>query len=108
MHWPPKFFFNCRCCDELRCTDCDFRIEVFDNFDWHPSTDYLFLRNNMPDRAKLKAKLKKKTGKNNFIIKICYKIFISFQLNSMCIATICCSPPILTLLLNVTFFSLYL
>ena len=53
---------NFRACDKLRCTDCDFKICMFDNFVWDSATDYLFLRNNIPDFSKLKSKLKPKSG----------------------------------------------
>ncbi|KAI3361259.1 hypothetical protein L3Q82_012926 [Scortum barcoo] len=49
-------------CDQLRCTSCDFRVLMFDDFEWDSSCDYLFLRNNMPDRQKLRAKLRKRRG----------------------------------------------
>ncbi|KAM8735699.1 cilia- and flagella-associated protein 418 isoform 3-T3 [Acanthopagrus schlegelii] len=32
-----------RSCDQLRCTSCDFRVLMFDDFEWD-SCDYLFLR----------------------------------------------------------------
>ncbi|XP_068179177.1 cilia- and flagella-associated protein 418 [Antennarius striatus] len=51
-----------RSCDQLRCTSCDFRVLMFDDCEWDLSCDYLFLRNNMPDRQKLRAKLKKRRG----------------------------------------------
>ncbi|XP_070768662.1 cilia- and flagella-associated protein 418 [Enoplosus armatus] len=51
-----------RSCDQLRCTSCDFRVLMFDDCEWDSSCDYLFLRNNMPDRQKLRAKLKKRRG----------------------------------------------
>ncbi|XP_071325536.1 cilia- and flagella-associated protein 418 [Trachinotus anak] len=51
-----------RCCDQLRCISCDFRVLMFDDCEWDSSCDYLFLRNNMPDRQKLRAKLKKRRG----------------------------------------------
>ncbi|XP_033496083.1 cilia- and flagella-associated protein 418 [Epinephelus lanceolatus] len=51
-----------RSCDQLRCTSCDFRVLMFDDCEWDVSCDYLFLRNNMPDRQKLRAKLKKRRG----------------------------------------------
>ena len=61
----PVFFWLVffRCCDSLRCTDCDFCISMFDNYQWHSSTDYLFLRNNMPDYERLKSKLYSSKGK---------------------------------------------
>jgi len=46
-----------RCCSSLRCFNCDFGVEMFDNYRWSPDTDYLFLRNNMPDFAKLQSRL---------------------------------------------------
>ncbi|TKS82686.1 Protein C8orf37 -like protein [Collichthys lucidus] len=51
-----------RSCDQLRCTSCDFRVLMFDDCEWDLSCDYLFFRNNMPDRQKLRAKLKKRRG----------------------------------------------
>ncbi|XP_078108166.1 cilia- and flagella-associated protein 418 isoform X1 [Sander vitreus] len=51
-----------RSCHQLRCTSCDFRVLMFDDCEWDMSCDYLFLRNNMPDRQKLRAKLKKRRG----------------------------------------------
>lgn len=53
---------NKRSCDRLRCTDCDFKVSIFDNYQWHSSIDYLFLRNNIPDFDRLKPKLVKKRG----------------------------------------------
>eukprot|EP00064_Thunnus_orientalis_P018811 superscaffoldBa00004461_g18917 len=32
-----------RSCDQLRCTSCDFRVLMFDDCEWDPSCDYLFL-----------------------------------------------------------------
>ncbi|XP_023144150.1 cilia- and flagella-associated protein 418 isoform X2 [Amphiprion ocellaris] len=49
-----------RSCDQLRCISCDFKVLMFDDCEWDPSCDYLFLRNNMPDREKLRTKLKKR------------------------------------------------
>uniref|UniRef100_A0A3B5L5Q5 Cilia- and flagella-associated protein 418 n=1 Tax=Xiphophorus couchianus TaxID=32473 RepID=A0A3B5L5Q5_9TELE len=51
-----------RSCDQLRCVSCDFRVLMFDDSEWDASCDYLFLRNNVPDRQKLRAKLKKRKG----------------------------------------------
>ncbi|XP_018534230.1 cilia- and flagella-associated protein 418 [Lates calcarifer] len=51
-----------RSCDQLRCISCDFRVLMFDDCEWDSSCDYLFLRNNVPDRHKLRAKLKKRRG----------------------------------------------
>lgn len=46
-----------RSCNKLRCTSCDFKVLSFEDFVWHTSTDYLFLRNNVPDFGRLKTKL---------------------------------------------------
>ncbi|XP_028985334.1 cilia- and flagella-associated protein 418 [Betta splendens] len=51
-----------RSCDRLRCTSCDFQVLSFDDCEWDPSSDYLFFRNNVPDRQKLRAKLNKRRG----------------------------------------------
>ncbi|KAM8870045.1 cilia- and flagella-associated protein 418 [Spinachia spinachia] len=54
-----------RSCDQLRCTSCDFRVLTFDNRVWD-SCDYLFLRNNVPDREKLGARLRRRGGSRAF------------------------------------------
>ncbi|KAK3085850.1 hypothetical protein FSP39_009639 [Pinctada imbricata] len=46
-----------KACDRLRCTSCDFKVYSFDNFQWDSNTDYLFLRNNVPDFHRLKSNL---------------------------------------------------
>uniref|UniRef100_H2ZFB3 Cilia- and flagella-associated protein 418 n=1 Tax=Ciona savignyi TaxID=51511 RepID=H2ZFB3_CIOSA len=46
-----------RCCDQLRCTNCDFHVEQYNNYKWDNTVDYLFLRNNMPDFQKVASKL---------------------------------------------------
>ncbi|XP_068020396.1 cilia- and flagella-associated protein 418 isoform X2 [Melanerpes formicivorus] len=51
-----------RACDQLRCTACDFRVSLFDDYIWDQSCDYLFFRNNMPELSKLRAKMIKKKG----------------------------------------------
>ncbi|XP_010004812.1 PREDICTED: protein C8orf37 homolog [Chaetura pelagica] len=51
-----------RTCDQLRCTACDFRVSLFNDYIWDQSCDYLFFRNNMPDLCKLRAKMTKKKG----------------------------------------------
>ncbi|XP_041649590.1 protein C8orf37 homolog [Cheilinus undulatus] len=51
-----------RSCDQLRCTSCDFRVLMFDDCEWDSSCDYLFFRNNMPERQKLQVKLKRRRG----------------------------------------------
>jgi len=52
-----------RACDRLRCTDCDFKVSIYKDFIWDSSTDYLFLRNNMPDFSRLRAKLIPRSGR---------------------------------------------
>ncbi|XP_076338827.1 cilia- and flagella-associated protein 418-like isoform X2 [Tachypleus tridentatus] len=51
-----------RACSNLRCLSCDFNVTMFDNYCWDQSTDYLFLRNNMPDFQRVKKKLSHKPG----------------------------------------------
>ncbi|XP_064298429.1 cilia- and flagella-associated protein 418 [Phalacrocorax carbo] len=51
-----------RTCDQLRCTACDFRVSLFNDYVWDQSCDYLFFRNNMPELSKLRAKMRKKKG----------------------------------------------
>ncbi|CAN8183819.1 unnamed protein product [Coccothraustes coccothraustes] len=51
-----------RACDQLRCTACDFRVSLFNDYVWDQSCDYLFFRNNMPELSKLRAKMIKKKG----------------------------------------------
>ncbi|XP_071594105.1 cilia- and flagella-associated protein 418 isoform X2 [Heliangelus exortis] len=51
-----------RSCDQLRCTACDFRVSLFNDYIWDQSCDYLFFRNNMPEISKLRAKMIKKKG----------------------------------------------
>mmetsp|Transcript_20386 Transcript_20386/g.47662 ORF Transcript_20386/g.47662 Transcript_20386/m.47662 type:complete len:197 (-) Transcript_20386:200-790(-) len=51
-----------RACDHLRCTKCDFAVLRFLNVTWKPEVDYLFFRNNMPDKAKLATSLGRKSG----------------------------------------------
>ncbi|KAM8810425.1 cilia- and flagella-associated protein 418 [Eudromia elegans] len=51
-----------RTCDQLRCTACDFRVSLYNDYKWDPSCDYLFFRNNMPDLNKLRAKMIRKKG----------------------------------------------
>lgn len=46
-----------RACDNLRCLDCDLAVLAVDGFCWDDTTDYLFLRNNYPDMASLRARL---------------------------------------------------
>ncbi|KAM3680537.1 cilia- and flagella-associated protein 418 isoform 1-T1 [Ammospiza maritima maritima] len=61
-----KSFSDCsslsRACDRLRCTACDFRVSLFNDYVWDQSCDYLFFRNNMPELSKLRAKMIKKKG----------------------------------------------
>nr|XP_023671239.1 protein C8orf37 homolog [Paramormyrops kingsleyae]XP_023671249.1 protein C8orf37 homolog [Paramormyrops kingsleyae]XP_023671261.1 protein C8orf37 homolog [Paramormyrops kingsleyae] len=51
-----------RACNQLRCTSCDFRVTMFDDYEWDPSCDYLFFRNNMPSRERLHCKLRRRRG----------------------------------------------
>lgn len=57
------FINTIRACDNLRCTSCDFRVIFFQDASWHPKSDYLFFRNNVPNLTRLRANLVKKKGK---------------------------------------------
>jgi Retinal Maintenance len=46
----------------LRCTGCDFAVSSFNDVQWSDDTDYLFLRNNMPDFHRVRTKLVPKKG----------------------------------------------
>ncbi|XP_048752920.2 cilia- and flagella-associated protein 418-like isoform X2 [Ostrea edulis] len=60
-------------CDKLRCTSCDFKVCSFDNYEWHPDTDYLFLRNNAPDYHRLKTNLVPKRGSRSYCCQCCLR-----------------------------------
>uniref|UniRef100_A0A8C6T2R1 Cilia- and flagella-associated protein 418 n=1 Tax=Neogobius melanostomus TaxID=47308 RepID=A0A8C6T2R1_9GOBI len=49
-----------RSCDQLRCTSCDFSVLTFDDCEWDSGCDYLFFRNNVPERPKLQSKLRRR------------------------------------------------
>ncbi|XP_028673082.1 cilia- and flagella-associated protein 418 [Erpetoichthys calabaricus] len=66
-----------RSCNRLRCTACDFRVTLFDDFEWHPSCDSLFFRNNMPDPNKLKAKLMKKRGARAYSCQCSWRTIVN-------------------------------
>ncbi|XP_055019457.1 cilia- and flagella-associated protein 418 [Boleophthalmus pectinirostris] len=55
-----------RSCDQLRCMSCDFGVLAFDDFEWDQSCDYLFFRNNVPERSKLQAKLRRSRGVRSY------------------------------------------
>lgn len=45
------------CCDNIRCTKCDFKVSCFTNRAWDSGVDYLFFRNNFPTESKLAPKM---------------------------------------------------
>eukprot|EP00050_Salpingoeca_kvevrii_P003324 m.221710 g.221710 ORF g.221710 m.221710 type:complete len:169 (+) comp10811_c1_seq4:319-825(+) len=49
-------------CDKLRCTACDFKVCIFDDYRWSDECQYLFFRNNIPDFDKLKPMLHNAPG----------------------------------------------
>jgi hypothetical protein len=49
--------FSRSACDSLLCSQCNFKVLVFLHGSWDKSVDYMFVRNNMPNVDKLKAKL---------------------------------------------------
>ncbi|KAF0032055.1 hypothetical protein F2P81_016610 [Scophthalmus maximus] len=48
------------------------RVLMFDDCAWDSSCDYLFLRNNAPDRQKLRAKLKTRRGSRAYACQCCW------------------------------------
>lgn len=44
-------------CDALLCSQCNFKVLSFADRRWQAAADYLFLRNNMPNRDKLATRL---------------------------------------------------
>ena len=44
-----------RACDNLLCLSCNLPVVSLDNLQWDSSTDYLFLRNNIPNVSKLRG-----------------------------------------------------
>ena len=50
------------CCDQLRCTRCDFKVLHFRDAEWFGDADYMFFRNCYPDTEKLGEKLKRRPG----------------------------------------------
>jgi hypothetical protein len=55
-----------RSCSSLRCTSCDFDIVWFDRSKWSAQVDYIFLRNNHPNKKKLKIKIDTATNSRAF------------------------------------------
>lgn len=51
-----------KACNNIRCTSCDFKVLMFDGCKWRDCADYLFFRNNMPDRLKLQPNLREDPG----------------------------------------------
>ncbi|RYG69692.1 hypothetical protein EON64_02085 [archaeon] len=49
--------FSKYACDCLLCVHCNFRVVHFMHSTWDGSIDYMFVRNNMPNRDKLSRKL---------------------------------------------------
>lgn len=44
-------------CGNLRCNECDFTVVQFMGKTWSSSVDYMFFRENMPNEAKLRARM---------------------------------------------------
>ncbi|KAF4798049.1 protein C8orf37 [Turdus rufiventris] len=57
-----------RTCDQLRCTACDFRVSLFNDYIWDQSCDYLFFREAIPQSSPVVGSLAEKryghTGEN--------------------------------------------
>ncbi len=48
-------------CSNFRCIKCDFKCEYFQDNEWGKGAEYIFFRNNMPNRSKLSAILTSKS-----------------------------------------------
>ena len=46
-----------RSCDRLLCLQCNIPVISIDHVEWDQSTDYLFLRNNVPNIDKLRGNI---------------------------------------------------
>jgi len=53
-------FSKCAC-DRLRCLKCNFEAIQFSGQEWSSNVDYMFFRNNMPNREKLSPQLLQKS-----------------------------------------------
>ncbi|XP_065913362.1 cilia- and flagella-associated protein 418-like [Dysidea avara] len=62
-----------RACDQLLCTQCDFKVVSFDDYQWSSDCDYLFFRNNAPDFARLRVKLNKMKGSRAYACQCSWK-----------------------------------
>ncbi|TYZ57946.1 hypothetical protein PybrP1_003574 [[Pythium] brassicae (nom. inval.)] len=49
-------------CSNLRCNECDFTVVQFFGKKWNASADYMFFRENVPNEAKLRAKMDSAPG----------------------------------------------
>mmetsp|Transcript_6606 Transcript_6606/g.9141 ORF Transcript_6606/g.9141 Transcript_6606/m.9141 type:complete len:267 (-) Transcript_6606:62-862(-) len=54
--------FSKAVCDNLRCLQCNFTVHWFADSCWDETVDYMFVRNNMPNDAKLSSKLVVRPG----------------------------------------------
>jgi len=54
--------FSKSACDQLLCSQCNFRILFFLNFEWDTKVEYMFFRNNMPNVEKLSVMLLPREG----------------------------------------------
>lgn len=54
------------CCDNIRCTKCDFKVCCFANRAWDSGVDYLFFRNNFPTDSKLAPMMLKQAASSAY------------------------------------------
>ncbi|KAH9515687.1 hypothetical protein Btru_011741 [Bulinus truncatus] len=86
---------NRRSCDQLRCTACDFKVCFFDNMSWSRDTDYLFLRNNVPEFKKLESKLTKKKGCRAYCCQCSWRNVTDVcELNDLSLKWVCGKHPL--------------
>lgn len=69
-----------RSCNEMHCIDCDQKVLTFNCYAWKSrSVDYLFLRNNFPDFARLRNVL----TSNRSRLVLLLKIMVIFKAKSL-------------------------
>ncbi|PSN35642.1 hypothetical protein C0J52_22037 [Blattella germanica] len=85
-----------RTCNNLHCISCDFAVYTFDGFQWLPSTDYLFLRTNMPEFEGVKSNLVTTDGCRAYACQCRhYSTSILQQVNNIPLLTWICRSHIL-------------
>jgi len=78
-----------RTCDNLRCTSCDFKVLQVDDHVWSKDTNYLFLRNNMPDLHRLSSNLLYEKGYRAYACQCSWRSVTKQQLKCHQLKWVC-------------------